>query len=1568
MSNLDQRDSSQSVVVQSVHAGVIQDRLPPWYGGAALKHKKKFSETQLVVPQWYKNVSPERKLVVSTAYERCFRALNKLDARFNEMQGAVAFSEPLLVAAMKEEFGGDYDVRRLFFAREVLVPADRSKVFGPEASCYYRYEGVSLIEAALNNFAVEDTLEVADEDARLITRYDFHERSHTFNQADVLTRKVSIKPHVFASLCRTLDLGSQYLRHVESFVSPADTPNLAMGNPARAVRHLMIGAAMQQLAFAAEMAVECGDIEQDAYQLVRQLMWHQKELKWRGKPVSFSCLKVLGQPLAKIIVIGNLNTYPVRGVFVHKPEPCLVFIPGDPVCMLKEYPDLSTFGVDLVGRLCVADYRVFFSQFIPHERQSQFYTKLKRSLDPTDQFAELEDFDADKNDIRTFTTGYGLRLSLLWQDYARQNVDLMLDNTRAIAVSTDAADTRARNAWLVKLGSTALNVLNVAVLVFPELAPVMLLVGAVQMLQEIGSGMEAWEEGDKKAAWAHVSNIAFNAATTVVGAKLLPLVNTAFVESLAHVRCPDGNIRLYSPALKPYQRQVTLPDGLSVNEHGLYEFEGGLYLRENNTYYLVERVGTSNHYKILHPDNAAAYTPKVSRTRAGAWAHEHENPLTLTDSQLMQRLGPTAERFANEPLKLERIVQMSETNMDTLRKIHADQSPLPALLADTLKRLEMDSAVAQEPNTVSTSQRAAYQSELFAQRYAAAENAGSEAARLIKRVFPSLPQAVIEELLNGANSVEMKSLIEHNRVPLRLAEEARHYQRQVRLARAYEGLYRKTLGNDDTQRMVLHSLSKLPGWPADLRINIVERLPVGERLLDSVGPENAVVKRRFIKFGSKNLYEVQDDKFAILNSQADIYGAVLSALSPEEWAAMKLTAHDRGASLKQVLEQMPLMPRDELCGLLQMQPVKPRYRPPMRLAGGRVGYPLSPVGAASRRPYACERAALELYPSKSIAQVEQMLDLKDVGDIEFLAKIKVLNEEFEQLKTDLNAWRDSGEWHQRRSRGRVVEAIKDAWQRRSTQPAMAPEQEGMKYILRLADEQIGELPPIAANMDHVDCLDLSRMYLSDASLPFLNAFGGLRWLDISYSNFTRLPEFANGGAGLTTLNLSGNDIRLTGQSQARLEGMQRLTRLNLSHNHQLGWVADLSNMHDLNRLDLANTGTTTFPRGAEHLNNLAWIDLHTNAMTELPQYAVDHPDRISVHDNPVSEERFTDDHVTLADGRRLWLHDSPVEMLTSRGDMWDQLSSSPQAAAFFAVLADTTRCAEYTSGVTRPQLAERVWDMIKAVYENQTTREVLFKSADGRATCGDGSVLEFMNLEIDLLVEQSLEQVGEHEVEATFINTAGRLFRLKLVDIIAERDVEARGAAFAEETEVVLAYRTGLAQRLNLPIKTFEMLYRQTAGVGSETLDAAYLQVLEDEKNISEKSRFFVDMEFWRNQLRTQYSQEFNVLTGTDFELIAETQEALEEVADLQKTQGDPVEQDAKQAWQQAYDEAVNRVARLLGKTRDQILTDGSMTDAFYHQQMKQLGALRQSKETTAMQTLTVTVLNNFSAKKVASV
>lgn len=1581
MSDLDQSGDSQST--QSVHARVVQDRLPSWYDAAALKRKKEFSQTQIAMPQWYKNLSAQRKSTLSAAYERSFKSLNRLDETFNGLQGVVAFSEPLLVAAMKEKFATDYDVKRLFFARETFMPADKSKVFGPEASGYCYYQGMSLLEAALLNFPLDDTLEAADKNASVITRYDFHQSSprSNFNQSDVLSRRVALEPHLFASLCRELDLGARYLQHVESYVNPVDEPKTNMGATARAVRTLMAGTARSQLMFAAEVALGTGDIQQDAYQLVQQLGRNESQPKWRDKTVSFSNLNFLGQPLEQIIVIGPINIhYPVRGNVVFLNEPCLAFIPGDPVCVLKEYTDLQSLKEHLVERLCLASYRQFFSQFVPYARQGDFFTRLKWHLDPAGAFAEYENYDSSQKNIRTLTASYGTRFSLLWMDYARQKISLMLSNARAMAVSTEAADRRAHNAWLVSLAGIALNVLNVAALFLPQLAPVMLLIGAVQMLQEVVSGVEAWQQGDINGVWAHVSAIVFNVASAVVGAKLLPLVKAPFVESLAHGRCPDGTVRLFAPDLAPYQRQLALPTELTPNEHGLFEHDGGLYLPKDNAYYRVERVGSSNDYKILHPQDPAAYTPRVSRTQAGAWAYEHENPVTFTQAQLMERLGPLAEPFANEPRKLERILEMTATDADTLRKMHADQAALPALLADTFTRLELDSEVAEQAATVRPSERAAQQSTLFAQRYAAAEAAESANVSLVKRAFPALPKRVVEELLEGVSATEIKVLEEGHRVPLRLAEEARHYLQRVRLARAYEGLFRKTLANADTQRMVLHSLDKLPGWPTDLRIDIVERTAGGERVLDSIGPRNAASKRRFIKFGPHSLYEVQDDKFAVLHQQVDIYGAVQAAMSPEQWTAMKLTAHDRGASLKQMLEQLPLMSRDQLRALLKMQPIKPGYKPPMRLADGRVGYPLSPVGGAARRPFMCVMKASELYPSKSIEMVEQMLGLQELDDAALLTKLQELEQDYAQLKAGLNKWYREGGVGALEHRRRVSVSILEAW-RRTNEQALSGDGVPIGHVLDLSWERVGDLPPVTANMDHVGSLVLRGMALTDASLPFLKSFGGLRWLNMSDNHLTQLPEFANGGAQLTKLYLSNNDIRLNPQSQTRLEGMQSLKILKLSGNRLLGWSANVQQMRNLNQLYLAGTSTTVFPAGADQLTNLARIDLHSNRITVLPEYAYQHLDRVNLHDNPFSPATRIrlqldpplapigwGEHIGHDEARELWLHELPAAEQGLRRATWDEVRASPSSDAFFTVLADTTRSAEYSSGLTRPALTERVWDMLDVAKENQAIRESLFATADDRITCGDGSTVEFMNLESELLAAKALELAGTGEAQATLIATARTLFRLRLVDAIAQQDVDLRGPGFTEQVEVILAYRIGLADRLGLPFTSRRMLFSNQANVSQVAIDAAYAQVLVDERVTADESAFFVDRAFWDKHLRSRYSRELAALMEPGVTAIEAKREALEELSEVQGTQDNSADPAAKDAWQARFDEAVEQVATLLAKPRDEILVDGAMQSAFYDSQMRQLGAQRREQETSALQTLTREVLDTFDAAQAMQV
>ncbi|SDE79481.1 NEL-type E3 ubiquitin ligase domain-containing protein [Pseudomonas extremaustralis] len=855
---------------------------------------------------------------------------------------------------------------------------------------------------------------------------------------------------------------------------------------------------------------------------------------------------------------------------------------------------------------------------------------------------------------------------------------------------------------------------------------------------------------------------------------------------------------------------------------------------------------------------------------------------------------------------------------------------------------------------------------LFRDEVTAGELSSDRHVQLIQRHFPGLPKLVAEELVDQANSRDLTRMDSTSRLPLRLAEEARNYLQKARLMRAHTDQLFDSEMTMDSVHLALHKLAALPGRLEGVGIELRAGAYDGE-VLGRVGRADAPRQFRLVRMSMKEWAVYSGPKTVeYWRSDPDAFYSALWIASNGQFSDFP----GLRASTQALKAEIAAQPLSEQASrqALGMQAIKPGFKSPMRLSDGRFGYPLSPVGGTGGGMTLCEMNARSLYPSKTFEETIEMLGLQGRGEAVWLARLNQLQQEFTQLDKDLVAWQQEGESGYRRARRRVSASIKDAWQRLSPQ-AFAADQTPIGHVLELTDEAIGELPALTANMDHVGSLVLHRLYLSDSSLPFLESFGGLRWLNMRENNLTRLPEFANGGTRLTKLNLSRNDIQLTEQSRARLEAMQNLKILNLSDNRRLGWTADLRGMRNLNQLYLHDTGTTTFPAGAERLTHLARIDLHTNRITTLPEYAYQHPERINVHDNPLSAATLArlhgeiaqqwDDHVTAAEARTLWLRDVPPSERAQRGELWDDVLADPESNAFFTVLADTTRSAEYASQATRSGLAARLWDMLEATRESQEIRETLFSTADDRVTCGDGSTVEFMNLERALIGARALALAGEANAEGALVGTARKLFRLHLVDAIAQRDVEARGPGFTEQVEVIMAYRIKLADRLELPIKTREMLFPHQANVSEAAIDEAYEHVIRDEQVAADETTFFVAQGFWQKHLRSRYAQELEALMAPARAQLTEKAEALEELSEWQTRQAssaDPAQ------WQARHHELVDTLGRLLGKRRDEILVDGSMQSAFYVEQYNALGVEQLAQETQAMGTLTRSVLNNFAA------
>lgn len=102
------------------------------------------------------------------------------------------------------------------------------------------------------------------------------------------------------------------------------------------------------------------------------------------------------------------------------------------------------------------------------------------------------------------------------------------------------------------------------------------------------------------------------------------------------------------------------------------------------------------------------------------------------------------------------------------------------------------------------------------------------------------------------------------------------------------------------------------------------------------------------------------------------------------------------------------------------------------------------------------------------------------------------------------------------------------------------------------------------------------------------------------------------------------------------------------------------------------------------------------------------------------------------------------------------------------------------------------------------------------------------------------------------------MFRLDEVERFAcsdylGRPAEGRGV---DEVEVSLAYRTGLASRLNLIGQPRTMQFRTIAGVTQAHLDRAYAAVLEAEAS-AERARYISQRDFWAPYLRARYPEAY---------------------------------------------------------------------------------------------------------------
>lgn len=148
---------------------------------------------------------------------------------------------------------------------------------------------------------------------------------------------------------------------------------------------------------------------------------------------------------------------------------------------------------------------------------------------------------------------------------------------------------------------------------------------------------------------------------------------------------------------------------------------------------------------------------------------------------------------------------------------------------------------------------------------------------------------------------------------------------------------------------------------------------------------------------------------------------------------------------------------------------------------------------------------------------------------------------------------------------------------------------------------ITELPQLpAGTFAHVHTVRLDRLNVPiDQMRGFLQAFSGVKNLEVTACGLTEVPVRPADLIQLTRLDLSLNLITVTPEVQNQFNALNKLEHLNARLNRLD--TLDVSRLTGLKTLNLSSNGFNHWPTGAQSLPRLQVLDLRHNTIGSLPE-------------------------------------------------------------------------------------------------------------------------------------------------------------------------------------------------------------------------------------------------------------------------------------------------------------------------------------------------------------------------------
>ena len=1322
----------------------VRHKIPEWLASAPLDMRKTLRQAGQSREPWVDEALrtlPDVAQALRQEHELYRFNEQKLTDALTALPALEAFAEPLLVAALKERFALDVDVRQtwLFHARRVQVDnsfAGASKDPFVELQQSINAATQPLLHCALQNF---ETWEIEpgamDVDARRKAAiYGSDPRSGRVNTEALLP----IAPHAFAALCRELNLGGMYQQKISAFFNPPSAPGDAPDAAAFNRRGLLKRCEQSAYAIQVHLAYLKRDINESMYHALLEAGRNSTQVKLEGQPLTCSFLRLWDIELTGIVALGKARER------ADSVQPVVVYIPDDPVCALKTYESSAAFSQALRDRLLQEGYETFFQRFVPARQRAQLFAKLTQCLRPTvwNKAHRWYEPQTDTN-ARLHLREQGFSIGLLTA-LTEQKARVFKDDALFHAVPTADEDQKTLSERVHYFESLALQTLNAVGLVVPPVGAVMMGVAAAQLGAEVFEGIDSWTRGEWQQGWAYLMDVAENLALiAALGAagggtpavETITVETPSFIEELKEVALPDTDTRLWKPDMAPFAHDTVLPEGLQPDEFGIYRHQGKTWVSLEGKVYSVKQGTATEPTRVEHPTGAMRYEPPLRSNGAGGWLHPADQPLEWEGLALFRRLGPNASQVSD--LAAQRILSVTDTSEAVLRRLLAEHQRPPALLEDTLRRFRLDEAIQREAD--SSQPRIA--KSVFNARYRALSEGQEPLAVPITGAYPDLPPLIADELVRHASSVERNALSNGN-VPMRIAQEVRVYQQQVRLARAYEGVYLESVDNPDTDALILHTLAQRPGWSSELRLEVHEGRLNG-RLIDSIGPADSALRKTLVKVADG--YEAYDHSGLALHGRDDLYASVLHALPDAQRAALGFPGTWDGPTLKLAIQNGQTMPRAVLRTLLNMQPRTPGRKSPMRLADGRLGYPLS--GRGVLQGFIARDTLLDLIgfiglpnADRSAEQLLTALENAGLTRQQIHQRLVHAADEREALDASLATWGDASasipnlDLHSP-SRTRIHDAIWRHWSE-NTLLEIAPQDSALRLHqivlsdfpetlpdffqqrvsrLELIDLSIGRpslaLPqPVSQSVD--DRLALERFFARFPSVQALEITRTDVPAAIREPLVFQLPYLiARSFPALRTLRLINQSVWISVLEVQSLSALEHLEWLDLSGNEASFIVPSNLLTLRLRYLGLDNIGLDHWPSWLDGLAtaDIAEVSLRHNRITDIPAEILGNQTvagariPVSLQGNPLSRVALTRVRLSEDSNSRFSFNlDVPAHLNAHIAVLRDERAQLQEAVDSWAEASSSSRPLSAATTEVRHAIGQRLMDFWRAYTEGQT--------------------------------------------------------------------------------------------------------------------------------------------------------------------------------------------------------------------------------------------------------------------------